>query len=212
MGHVCTRKVNLAKPNADQIAARQAAWTIHWHEADSAPAGHGFWAALERNHRMNFELWHEEDVARRDDLGPERVRQAKRTIDRCNQARNDAVEEMDTCLLQQWPGIPEDRPLHSETPGMIIDRLSILSLKLYHTRIEAERASASEEHRAKCRERCRILQEQMGDLKQCLEVLLGQLQRGERRFKLYRQLKMYNDASLNPQLYAAASAAPAKAQ
>jgi hypothetical protein len=212
VGHAVEGNMNDLQPKAEDIVARHAAWTAGWHEAATALSSSGFWAALERNHRMNFELWHEEDLARRDDLGADRVRQAKRAIDRCNQARNDAVEEMDSGLMRLWPVAAADRPLHSETPGMIIDRLSILSLKLYHTRIEAERASASDDHRAKCQERCRILQEQRGDLQQCLEVLLGQLQRGERRFKLYRQLKMYNDATLNPQLYAAAAPSPAPAR
>ena len=84
---------------------------------------------------------------------------------------------------------------------MIIDRLSILSLKLYHMRIEAARESATGEHRRKCSSKCVVLEEQHGDLKSCLEILLMDFQKGTRRFKLYRQFKMYNDANLNPQLY-----------
>ena len=187
--------------NVEEIVRQQAAWTEQWHQGPTPPAEGRPWTALERNHRMNFDLWHEEDVARRDDLGVERVRQAKRTIDRCNQARNDAVEEIDVWLLEQLPPAPSTCPLHSETPGMILDRLSILALKLYHMRLEAERDSASEEHRLKCRRRCLILEEQSHDLRACLGDLLDQLQTGQRRCKLYRQLKMYNDASLNPELY-----------
>ena len=150
---------------------------------------------------MNFDLWHEEDMARRDDLGADRVRQAKRAIDRCNQARNDAIERLDAWFLDQMPATRCDSPLHSETPGMIIDRLSILALKLYHMRIEATRERATEEHRRKCSDKCALLEEQFGDLKNCCQELLEQFQAGTRRFKIYRQLKMYNDASLNPQLY-----------
>ncbi len=150
---------------------------------------------------MNFDLWHEEDLARRDDLGPERVRDAKRAIDRCNQSRNDAVETLDAWLLSRLPPANPGSLLHSETPGMIIDRLSILSLKLYHMRIEADRASAAAEHRRQCAGKCVVLQEQFGDLKDSLETLLTQLQSGTRRFKIYRQFKMYNDANLNPQIY-----------
>ena len=150
---------------------------------------------------MNFDLWHEEDVARREDLSLERMRDAKRTIDRCNQARNDAVEQMDAWFLGQLPPANPDSPLHSETPGMIIDRLSILSLKVYHMRLEAGRESATAAHRRTCADRCAILAEQLRDLEECFQELLAVLERGTRRFKLYRQLKMYNDASLNPQLY-----------
>ena len=92
---------------------------------------------------------------------------------------------------------------------MMIDRLSILALRLHHMRLEAERESAGEEHRRKCHHRCLILAEQAADLKRCVEVLLKQLQAGERRFKLYKQFKMYNDATLNPQLYMTTAAGAA---
>lgn len=187
--------------SVDEIVRRHSAWTIRWHEAPTAPETSLPWTAIEQNHRMNFDLWHEEDIARRDDLGAGRVHEAKRVIDRCNQARNDAIEHVDTWLLAQLPPAHAASSQHSETPGMIIDRLSILSFKLYHMRLEAERASAPEDHRPKCVARCVILEEQARDLKRCLDNLLAELQNGTRYFKLYRQLKMYNDASLNPQLY-----------
>jgi hypothetical protein len=193
--------VNQLRTLVDVIVSRQAGWTGSWHENPTAPETSLPMALVEQNHRMNFDLWHEEDVARRDDLGAERVRQAKRAIDRCNQARNDAIERMDAWFLGQMPPGPSDSPLHSETPGMMIDRLSILALKLYHMRIEATRERASEEHRRRCFEKCALLEEQFHDLKNCCQELLEQLRTGARRFKIYRQLKMYNDASLNPQLY-----------
>ena len=93
-------------------------------------------------------------------------------------------------------------PLHSETPGMMIDRLSIMSLKVYHMKIEATRETANAEHRRKCAEKLARIELQSADLKQCLHELIGQLQAGTRHFKIYRQMKMYNDASLNPQIYA----------
>ncbi len=183
------------------IVHHQAEWTARWHEKPTPPETELPLALVGQNHRMNFDLWHEEDVARLDDLGAERVCQAKRAIDRFNQSRNDAIEQLDAWFLGQLPPARSDSPLHSETPGMMVDRLSILSLKLYHMRIEATRASATEEHRRKCSDKCAVLDEQHGDLKNCLQELLEQLQGGARRFKIYRQLKMYNDASLNPQLY-----------
>ncbi|MDB6021243.1 MAG: hypothetical protein JWQ04_1100 [Pedosphaera sp.] len=188
-------------PNVDEIGRFHSEATVNWHETPTTARTDAPWTHIGQNHRMNFDLWHEEDMARRDDLGPERVRQAKRTIDRCNQARNDAIEQIDLWLLAQLPAARPASPQHSETPGMIIDRLSILSLKLYHMRLEATRENASAEHREKCLAKSAILEEQIRDLRDCLAKLLSELEQGTRHFKLYRQLKMYNDASLNPQLY-----------
>jgi hypothetical protein len=189
---------------ADTVTRLHAQWTSDWHDHPSASRSDLPWSIIEYNHRMNFDLWHEEDIARRDDLGAERVRQAKRNIDGFNQRRNDAIERMDSWFLSSL-AVPAEGPLHSETPGMIVDRLSILALKLYHMQAEADRASAAEEHRRKCSEKAAILKVQLGDLAKCLDELLGQLQAGTRRFKVYRQFKMYNDATLNPQLYSKAT-------
>lgn len=186
---------------ADTVARLHGEWTAQWHEQPPVPRQDLPWAIVEQNHQMNFDLWHEEDIARRDDLGAERVREAKRNIDRFNQRRNDAIERLDSWFLNSI-AVRADGPLHSETPGMMIDRLSILALKFYHMQVEANRPSAGEEHRRKCSEKARVLKEQLGDLATCLQELLDQLQTGARRFKIYRQFKMYNDASLNPQLYA----------
>jgi len=187
--------------NAETIVQRQIEWTAGWHEAPTPLSADQPWSAIERNHRMNFDVWHAEDEARRDDLGPTNVRDNKRVIDKCNQSRNDAIEQFDVWLLGQLPPVPENAPLHSETAGMIVDRLSILALKLFHMRIEATRASADEAHRRKCAQKCAVLEEQQNDLKNCLQTLLEEMLAGTRRFKLYRQFKMYNDPTLNPQLY-----------
>jgi hypothetical protein len=99
-------------------------------------------------------------------------------------------------------GLPNpEAPLHSEPPGLIVDRLSILSLKIYHTREEAARTDAPAGHAARNRERLAILEEQRADLAGCLDALWNETLRGTRRFKLYRQLKMYNDPVLNPAIY-----------
>jgi hypothetical protein len=187
--------------NVDEICRFHAEATQQWHDAPTPPRTDAPWTHIERNHRMNFDLWHEEDMARRDDLGAERIREAKRVIDRCNQSRNDAIEQIDVWLLEHLPPARLGSPQHSETPGMIIDRLSILALKLYHMRLEAARETASPQHRQKCGDKALILEQQFRDLQNCLATLLSDLERGARHFKLYRQMKMYNDASLNPQLY-----------
>ena len=196
--------MNQLQTLTDGIVRRHAEWTVRWHETETPPERDLPWPVVEQNHRMNFNLWHEEDVARRDDLGDDHVRRAKRNIDRFNQARTDAIERMDNWFLSQLPPARHESPQHSETPGLIVDRLSILALKIFHMRNEAERASAPEEQRRKCAEKCAVLEEQLRDLKNCLQELLKELQAGTRRFKIYRQFKMYNDASLNPQLYAKA--------
>lgn len=162
------------------------------------------WVAIESNHFNNFALWHEEDVARRDDIPAEKVRAAKRNIDRFNQARNDAMEKIDDWILGtliKRSDVPPSGLAHSETLGMMIDRLSIMALKEYHMAEQAVRQDAKEEHRQKCAARVAVLQEQQRDLTEALRVLLDDILAGRRCFKLYRQFKMYNDPALNPQLY-----------
>lgn len=186
---------------ADEIVASQTRWTEAWHTVAEPLPEADPWLPIALNHRMNFDLWHEEDVARRDDLPAERIREAKRAIDRYNQQRNDAVERTDIWILSQFPARNPAAPLHSETPGMIIDRLSILSLKAYHMEVEARRDSAEEAHRTQCQGKVLVLFRQRSDLRDCLHALLADLGVGRRQFRLYRQFKMYNDPTLNPQLY-----------
>ena len=151
-------------------------------------------------HRANFELWHEEDKARVPGVPDAEIVRVKRAIDRLNQRRNDLVEKMDVWLIDRLEQNSE-APLHSETPGLMVDRLSILALKIYHTREEACRVSATEAHRMRNRERLALLEEQQNDLAECLDALWAQVLEGTRRFKLYRQMKMYNDPELNPAIY-----------
>ncbi len=152
-------------------------------------------------HRANFDLWHEEDAARSPDAPDAAIADVKHAIDRLNQLRNDLVEQIDLALLAEAGEQNEAAPLNSETPGLIVDRMSILALKLYHTAEEAHRESASDEHRTRNLERLHILEQQRGDLAQCLNELWTEILQGRRRFRLYRQMKMYNDPELNPVLY-----------
>ncbi len=163
------------------------------------------WLALAaRQHRANCDLWHIEDEARIPDATDAELADVKRRVDKTNQQRNDLAEELDRTLLGwlQGSGLPNpDAPLHSESPGLIVDRLSILALKIYHTREEAERGDAPPGHAGRNRERLGILEEQRADLAACLDALWGETLDGTRRFKLYRQMKMYNDPTLNPAIY-----------
>jgi hypothetical protein len=172
---------------------------------ESDAAGAGDWLCLvARQHRANFELWHIEDEARAPGATDAELAEVKRRVDRTNQLRNDRTEELDRMLLARLEArsLPSaEAPLHSESPGLMIDRLSILALKIYHTREEAEREDAPAGHAMRNRERLAILEEQRADLAACMDTLWSETLAGTRRFKLYRQLKMYNDPSLNPAIY-----------
>lgn len=181
----------------------------HWHDA-ALPApqpGTVFEEQVLAQHRANFDLWHQEDLARDPEATDHAITVVKHAIDRLNQQRNDLAEQLDLALLAAAPAMDPAVPLHSETPGLMIDRLSILALKHFHTAEEAGRASADEAHRERNRARLATLQEQRTDLAGCLDQLWQEVLAGRRRFKLYRQLKMYNDPSLNPVLYGRAERA-----
>lgn len=187
--------------DAAAIAAHQNELTARWHQVTPAAVGAGFNLLLEENHLRNFSLWHEEDVARRDDLGFEAVYRAKRAIDRFNQERNNFAEEMDQAIVAALRPAESGCPRNSETPGMMIDRLSILALKEYHMHEETVRADASPAHREKCAEKLVRIRRQRADLTTCLAELFTDVIARRRTFSVYFQFKMYNDPALNPQLY-----------
>lgn len=191
--------------DARGIASRHDAWTEEWHGMPPSDAqAEDFAAAMRAQHWANFELWHLEDEARAPGARAHEIAEVKRGVDRVNQRRNDLMERCDALLLEALAarGLPAAAaPLHSETPGLILDRMSILALKIFHTREETLRADAPEGHVERNRERLRMLEEQRDDLAGCLDALWAEVVRGERRFKLYRQLKMYNDPALNPAVY-----------
>jgi hypothetical protein len=201
--------------SAEKLVALHDRLTETWHVTPDAPWNGGaaagapdssdFWLQLAaRQHRANFDLWHIEDEARAPEAGDAVIAAVKRRIDKTNQLRNDLAEELNLALLTwlESRGLPNlSAPLHSEPPGMIIDRLSILALKIYHTRQETHRRDAPVGHSERNYERLAILQDQRADLARCLDVLWRETLAGTRRFKLYRQLKMYNDPALNPAIY-----------
>jgi len=178
-------------------------FTERWHRDPNAGSGAGLEALVIEQHRQNFALWHEEDRARSPHVSSDLIAQTKRAIDALNQVRNDLVEAIDRELLEQLraAGVSSGGELHSETPGMIIDRLSILSLKIFHTREQIARPDVSSAHIARNQERMQVLLSQRHDLAGCLAALWREVEGGARHFKLYRQLKMYNDPELNPAIY-----------
>ena len=190
-------------PETALIAELQDRATMEWH---STPEwGGDVPGETERlllaQHRSNFDLWHQEDRARTVGAGDAEVAAVKRAIDRLNQRRNDLMEQVDELALQAFGAQNPAAPLHSESPGLMVDRMSILCLKIFHTREEAARGTATEEHRLRNRQRLGVLEEQRWDLTRCLGELLDEVRSGRRRFRIYRQMKMYNDPDLNPAMY-----------
>lgn len=148
--------------------------------------------------------WHLEDIIRDPNIDPAEGIRIKRRIDKSNQDRTDLVEKIDDWFLQEFGGV-EPKPgarINSETPAWLLDRMSILLLKIYHMKEQTLRQDVSAEHIAKCNQKLGILLEQRNDMKLAFDELIEDIGSGARRFKVYRQMKMYNDASLNPILYA----------
>ncbi len=202
----------------DQLLARPG-----WPQAVGVPS-HGeqsVWHWIEANHRFNSSLWAEEDLARRTQVSDSDIAANKRAIDRFNQARNDATERVDELLLVALglvdpasartdapvSRVPAGARLNSETAGSMIDRLSIMSLKVHAMRQQTERTDADAAHIAASQAKLARLLEQRADLGACLDGLVADAQAGRAYFKVYRQFKMYNDPRFNPALVAEQRAA-----
>lgn len=147
--------------------------------------------------------WHLEDIIRDPHIDLADALSLKRRIDHSNQDRTDLVEQIDTYFRQQYSNIKPlpDARLNTESPAWAIDRLSILALKIYHMKEQAERKDATEEHRKKCAAKLDVLLEQQKDLSLAIDQLLEDIEAGRKYMKVYRQMKMYNDPSTNPVLY-----------
>ena len=169
----------------------------------SLPARGLIW--MHRLHLYNFRLWHVEDGVRRPGASERFIAESKRAIDTFNQQRHEQIEQLDTWLftyLYDHHTRPRtETELHSETPGNLLDRLSILTLKVYYMGREAERQEATVVHRQTCQQRLAVLAEQRDDIYGCLCRLCLDLWSGRKTFKIYRQFKMYNDPDLNPEIY-----------
>ncbi len=147
--------------------------------------------------------WHLEDIIRDPNIDPVEALKIKRRIDASNQERTDMVEYVDSYLIDKYKDIKplEDARLNTETPAWAIDKLSILALKIYHMQQEADRMDVAEEHRAACQKKLDILLSQRVDLSTAIEELIEDIEAGRKYMKSYKQMKMYNDPSLNPVLY-----------
>jgi hypothetical protein len=176
-----------------------------WHEQPIDNPYEGIKQLVCTQHEHNYRLWHEEDKARSPTATDEEIAGVKRAIDRLNQARNDMIEKVDDALTEvlQQTNITAagNAPINTETPGSAIDRLSIMALRLYHYREQLEREDADADHRQKVADRIALCQQQHVDLSHSLQQLLDDIFAGRKLHKTYRQMKMYNDPSLNPAIY-----------
>ena len=147
--------------------------------------------------------WHFEDIIRDPKIDPAEALVLKRRIDKSNQDRTDLVEQIDTYFREKYADVRvlPDARINTESPAWAVDRLSILALKIYHMREQAERPDASADHRAKCQAKLGVLLEQQVDLSTAIDQLLEDIEAGRKYMKVYRQMKMYNDPATNPVLY-----------
>lgn len=148
--------------------------------------------------------WHFEDIIRDPAIEPSAALVLKRRIDKSNQDRTDLVERIDSYFLTLYKDVTPlpDATINTESPAWAIDRLSILALKIYHMRLEAERKDATADHRQKCATKLNVLLEQQKDLSSAINTLIEDIANGKKYMKVYKQMKMYNDTETNPVLYA----------
>ncbi|MCA9193572.1 MAG: DUF4254 domain-containing protein [Planctomycetales bacterium] len=176
-----------------------------WHRQSIENTYSGPLETVCQQHIFNFELWHQEDIARSPTVSDSEIANVKRAIDKLNQARNDYIEKLDD-LLTEFLFDSGIRAMdlarqNTETPGSVIDRLSIMSLRLFHYQEQLERDDAEQAHIEKVAQRIELCQRQKKDLSQSLDELLDDILSGKKIHRTYRQMKMYNDPTLNPYLY-----------
>ncbi len=195
-----------------EILALHESTVALWHQQAIENTQNGWLQLVCQQHIFNFELWHQEDIARSPSVTDAQIATVKRAIDRLNQARNDHIEKLDDWITEQLMqrGITAvgDARQNTETPGSAVDRLSIMSLRLFHYEEQLERDDVNADHTQKMHVRIALCRAQKTDLSQSLTELLEDIMAGRKRHKTYRQMKMYNDPSLNPYLYAPGKVAP----
>ena len=142
--------------------------------------------------------WHLEDIIRDPHIDPVEALSLKRRIDRSNQDRTDLVEQIDSYFRMIYNDVKPlaDATINTESPAWAVDRLSILALKIYHMKEQVDRSDASDEHIDKCQKKLNVLLEQQVDLGTAIDQLLDDIKAGR------KYMKMYNDPSTNPILYA----------
>ena len=189
----------------DLVKTIQSDCVENWHHVTPEVTQIGFLGLIEKQHLQNYLLWHEEDKARDPKADDSQIAIVKRNIVQLNQKRNDLIEVIDSRiyeLLVENKILMEQRsPMNSETPGNMIDRCSIMSLKIYHMAEQTRRQNVVEEHIEQAKQKVLRLTKQRNDLFTCLFDLFEDIEKGKRHFKIYHQFKMYNDPALNPEIY-----------
>ena len=192
-------------PTVEQLTRLQVETVARWHQEPIANPYTGMEELVCQQHEHNYRLWHQEDIARSPSATDEKIAEVKRAIDKLNQARNDMIEQVDDAITQHLSDLgvspSGDAPINTETAGSAIDRLSIMSLRLYHYREQLERSDVDVDHREKVEQRIALCEQQHCDLSSSLQQLLDDLFAGKKQHRTYRQMKMYNDPSLNPEIY-----------
>lgn len=203
----------IIKATLEAASTTQTAATVAWHNADPEVEPISAEVSVDSlsklilaQHLQNFLLWHVEDKARRVDVGDSVIADCKRAVDKLNQKRNDLMEKIDASLVALMEDSIPERSTgkhNTETIGMSIDRLSILALKIFHMKEQTERVDASAEHRQACLGKLEVLKVQRANLLQSVLELVDDYSHGKKTPIVYHQFKMYNDPSLNPELYGA---------
>ncbi len=190
--------------DVQEIAKLQEQTVAKWHQEKITNPYSGLLEIVCQQHSFNYRLWHEEDQARCPNADDKTIAQVKRNIDQLNQKRNDWIEKIDdglTMLLEERGVIPHSRaPINTETPGSVMDRLSILALRIYHLQEQLQRQDVAPDHMDSVRHKIAVCQLQKNDLMVALQQLLNEIGSGDKRHRTYRQFKMYNDPKLNPYL------------
>ena len=147
--------------------------------------------------------WHLEDIIRDPAIDPVEALSLKRRIDASNQVRTDMVEDIDSWFRAKYKDVEAlpSATINTESPAWALDRLSILALKIWHMREQAERTDADASHKERCSAKLAVLEEQRKDLTEAIDTLLDDIAAGRKFMKVYRQMKMYNDPATNPVLY-----------
>ena len=197
--------------NVQEIVQMQVELVARWHvEAIGNPfltdgKTESLQATVCQQHQFNYLLWHEEDIARSPSVSDAKIAEVKRNIDKYNQQRNDWIEKVDDWITADLESktiaSAADAKLNTETPGSAMDRLSIMSLRIFHLDEQLSRTDVDQQHTEKVNMRLAICRLQQKDLAQSLSELLSDIYSGSKRHRTYRQMKMYNDPTLNPYLY-----------
>lgn len=197
--------------NVNDIVQMQIENVARWHKEPIdnpfSELGHNssLLATTCQQHQFNYLLWHEEDIARSPDVSDSKIAEVKRNIDKYNQQRNDWIEKIDDWitadLIAKEIASRADARLNTETPGSAMDRLSIMSLRIYHLEEQLCRMEIDQQHLEKVNMRLTVCRLQQKDLSHSLSELLVDIYSSVKRHRTYRQMKMYNDPTLNPYLY-----------